>query len=58
MEKIKCVRDIYGNLVPIDKISFISKDYWVFADGCRYDISYETHELLLSIFEVEEKKED
>lgn len=49
--KIKCIKDKDGSLIPIDKISYISKDYWVFADNTRHDINYETLELLRGMFE-------
>ena len=51
MNKIKCIRDKYGALIPIDKIDYISKDYWVSTGGNRRNIGYEAFEVLLGIFE-------
>lgn len=51
MDKIKCIRDKYGDLIPIDKIEYISQDCWVHAGGCRRDINSATLMLLNSIFE-------
>ena len=57
MLKIKCIRDRYGSLIPIDKIEYISKDCWVSAGGSRRGINYNTLVLLLDIFEEIEREE-
>ena len=52
MNKIKCIRDRDGALIPIDKIESVSKTYCsVMAGGCSYDISSDTKQFLLSVFE-------
>lgn len=57
MVKIKCIKDRFGSLIPIDKIEYISKGCWVSVGGSRRDINYNTLVLLLDIFEEIEKEE-
>lgn len=57
MKKIECIKDKYGSLIPVDKISYISQSHWVSIGGERKDIDHNTLELLRCIFK-EIKMED
>lgn len=57
MEKIKCIKDKCGSLIPINKITYINEEnFWVSTGEERRDISYRTLELLLGIFEEVRKE--
>ena len=51
MNKIKYIKDLRGALIPIDKISYVSPDLWVYAGGGRHDVDLHNYNILLGVFQ-------